>query len=75
MSMNKQQHVPVLLWPFYGIWWLISTFVEFAGRLVAAILGLCLMIVGVVVSLTIVGAIVGIPLAVLGFMMTIKALF
>jgi hypothetical protein len=73
--MKKHNHVPILLWPFYAIWWLISTIVEFAGRLVAAVLGICLMIAGVVLSLTIVGAIVGIPLAILGFMMTIRAFF
>lgn len=73
--MKKQHHVPVLLWPFYAIWWLISTIIEFTGRLVAAILGVVFMIVGVVVSLTVVGAIVGIPLAILGFMLTIRALF
>jgi hypothetical protein len=73
--MKTHKHVAILLWPFYAIWWLLSTILEFTGRLVAAILGVVFMIVGLVVSLTIVGAVVGIPLAILGFMLTIRALF
>jgi len=42
---------------------------------VAAVLGLVLMIVGVVVSLTVVGAIIGVPLAIFGFMLMVRSLF
>ncbi len=38
--------------------------IEFSGRRVGGILGLILMVVGVVATITIVGAIVGIPLAI-----------
>jgi hypothetical protein len=43
--------------------------------LVGAILGLVFMIVGVVVSLTVVGAIVGVPLAIFGFLLILRSLF
>ncbi|NUQ83354.1 MAG: hypothetical protein HUU11_01455 [Anaerolineales bacterium] len=39
------------------------------------ILGILLMIVGALVSLTIVGAIVGIPLAIVGLLLFIKGIF
>ncbi len=45
------------------------------GRLVAAILGLVLMIVGVLVSFTIIGLIIGIPLIIFGFLLIVRGFF
>jgi hypothetical protein len=53
----------------------VAGIVELTGRLVAVILGLVLMIVGVVLSATIVGAIVGVPMIVVGFLLTLRGLF
>ena len=39
------------------------------------IIGIVLMIVGVLVSLTIIGAIVGVPLAIVGLLLFIKGIF
>ena len=63
MTTHAKHHVPWYLWPFAAIWKLLAVIVELTGRLVAMILGFVLMIVGVIISLTVVGAIVGIPLA------------
>ena len=70
-----KRNVPILLWPFYAIWRLIALIIEVTGRLIGALLGLVLMIVGVVLSLTIVGLIVGVPLVIFGFMLVIRSLF
>lgn len=77
MSEEKKhkKQVPWYAWPFVALWKLIAGIVEATGRLVAVILGLVLMIVGVVVSLTVVGAIIGIPLLIVGFLLTIRGLF
>jgi len=72
---NKKQHIPWFLWPFWAIWMLVVGIVEFTGRLVAAVLGLVLMICGVILTVTVVGAIVGIPLIIFGFMLTIRGFF
>lgn len=45
------------------------------GRLAAVILGLVLMIIGIILSVTIVGAFAGVPLAILGFTMMIRGFF
>jgi hypothetical protein len=63
MTTHSKQ-IPWYLWPFAAIWKLLAVIVELTGRLVAMILGIVLIIVGVLVSLTIVGAIVGIPLSI-----------
>jgi hypothetical protein len=63
------------LWPFWAIWKLVMVIITLTGRLVGAALGLVLLIAGVVVSLTVVGAIVGIPLAIFGFMLMVRSIF
>src|SRR5437867_13456257 len=74
MTTHERHHIPWYLWPFAAIWKLLAVIVEMTGRLVALILGIVLMIVGVLVSLTIVGAIVGVPLAIIGFLLFIKGI-
>ena len=57
MSETKKS-IPWYAWPFVALWKLIAGIVALTGRLVAVILGLALMLAGILVSLTIVGAIV-----------------
>jgi len=74
--MQKAEHgTPWILWPFVALWRLIALIVEFTGRIVAVVLGAVLMIVGIIVSLTVIGAIVGIPLAILGLLLVLRGLF
>jgi hypothetical protein len=72
---NQANRVPWYLWPFAAIWKLLAVIVEMTGRLVAMILGILLMVAGALVSLTIVGAIIGIPLAIVGLLLFIKGIF
>ena len=72
---QKDDRTPWFLWPFVAIWKLVAGIIEMTGRLVAAILGLVLMIVGVILTLTIIGAIVGIPLIIFGFLLIIRGFF
>jgi len=74
--MNSQnKHVPCLLWPFWMIWRLIIGIIAITGRLVGAVLGLVFMIAGVVVSLTVIGLVIGIPMIIFGFMLLMRSLF
>ena len=66
---------PWILWPFVALWRFIALIIEMTGRLVAAILGLVLMIVGVLVSLTVVGLVIGIPLILFGFLLVVRGFF
>jgi len=72
---NKERKIPWLLWPFAAIGWLISFILQLTGRLVAAVLGLVLMVVGAILTVTIVGAIVGIPLIIFGFLLMLRSIF
>jgi hypothetical protein len=75
MATQTKQHVPWYLWPFVALWRLITTIVEMTGRFVALTLGLVFILVGVLISLTIVGAIVGIPLAIVGVLLFLRGIF
>jgi hypothetical protein len=72
---DKERGTPWFLWPFVAIWRLLTLILELTGRLIAILLGCVLMIVGVVVSLTVVGAIVGVPIAIFGFLLVMRGLF
>lgn len=72
---EEQRNTPWILWPFVALWRLLAGILELTGRLVGIVLGLVLMIVGVLASLTVVGAVVGVPLAILGFLIVLRALF
>ena len=75
MTTQTKQHIPWYLWPFAAIWKLLAVIVEMTGRFVAMVLGLLLILVGFIVSLTIVGAIVGIPLALIGLLLLLRGIF
>jgi len=75
MNDSKNGHVPILLWPFYAIWRFLTLTLELIGRLLCALLGIGLMIAGVAITLSIIGAPIGIPLTSLGFLLLIRAFF
>jgi hypothetical protein len=75
MTTSTKQNIPWYLWPFAAIWKLIAVIVEMTGRFLAMIIGIVLMIVGGIISLTIIGAIIGIPLAIIGLLLFLKGIF
>jgi hypothetical protein len=72
---DNDRNVPILLWPFYAIWRLVTLVLELVGRFLCAILGLALMAAGTAVTLTVVAAPLGIPLAIFGFLLLVRAVF
>ena len=75
MTTQTKSHIPWYLWPFAAVWKLLAVIVEMTGRFVAMVIGIVFIIVGIIVSLTIVGAIVGVPLAVVGLLLLLKGIF
>jgi hypothetical protein len=75
MNDPHERHVPILLWPFYALWRLLTLLLELIGRILCGVLGLGLMIAGVAITLSVVGAPVGIPLAAFGFLLLVRAIF
>lgn len=75
MTNPDETRVPILLWPFHAIWRLLTFILNVAGRLLCAVLGLGIMIGGVVITMSVIGAPLGIPLAALGFLLLVRAIF
>lgn len=75
MNEQRRRQIPLLLWPFYAIWRLLTFILGATGRLLCALMGFALMAAGVVISLSIVGAPLGIPLVLIGFLLVVRALF
>jgi hypothetical protein len=75
MMTNSRSRVPWLLWPFAAIWDLLAFILGLTGRLVAAVLGLALLIVGGVLTLLVITAWLGIPLAIFGFLLMVRSIF
>ena len=67
--------VPWFLWPFWAIMRLVGFVLEMTGRLIGALLGFLLFFIGLVLCVTVVGAIIGIPLALFGLMLFLRSLF
>jgi hypothetical protein len=57
------------------VWSLFSFFLRLTGRIVAAVLGLVFMIAGIALSVSMVAAPVGIPLAIFGFLLVLRSIF
>ena len=75
MKTQTKGHTPWYLWPFAALWKLLAVIVEMTGRFVAMVIGIVFIIVGVLISLTIVGALVGIPLAIIGLLLLLRGIF
>lgn len=71
---HTHHHPHWLLWPFIALWRLLAGIITLTGRFVAMLIGVVFIFVGLLVSLTIVGAIVGIPLALFGLLLVVRGL-
>ena len=75
MSDNDDRKIPWILWPFYAIWRILTFILELTSRIIAAVIALVLMAAGVSITLSVIGAPLGIPIAAFGFLLLVRALF
>jgi len=75
MPRDSDRRHPWILLPFVALWRLLTLILELTGRLVAVALGLVLMIAGGLLTATVVGAPLGIPVAVFGLLLLLRGLF
>jgi hypothetical protein len=71
----EKRRTSCLLWPFVAVWDLVVWIVNLTGRLIAMLLGLVILIAGVILTLTVVGAVIGIPLAAFGILLMVRGLW
>ncbi len=68
-------NTPWYLWPFVALWRLVAGIIGLTGRLVAVLLGVVLFVAGGLLTLTVVGAIAGIPLMIVGLLLIVRGIF
>jgi hypothetical protein len=69
-----ERRTPWFLWPFKALWDLLTWILNLTGRLIAAVLGVALMIVGIILTVTVIAAPVGIPLIIFGLLLMIRSI-
>ncbi|MEZ4557508.1 MAG: hypothetical protein R2854_13840 [Caldilineaceae bacterium] len=75
-AQTDSSRVPWIFWPFVAIWRLLTGLLDLVGRLVLIVIGLTLGVIDVyVLSMTVIGAIVGVPLAILSLMLMVRGIF
>ena len=75
MNDRYYTHTPLLLWPLRLIFELVEWILRMTGRLVAAVIGLAIMIVGFVLIMTIIAAPIGAPMIIFGLVLMIHGIF
>ncbi len=63
------------MWPFVALGRLVGGIVSLTGRFVAIMLGIVLMILGLIFTITFLGAIIGIPVFLFGLLLVYRGLF
>lgn len=65
----------VLTWPFRMLWSLIGVIFLAVGKLLTLLIGLLLVVAGVLLACTLVGAFVGVPMILFGLLLILRSLF
>ena len=72
---TQHKRSPIIVLPFVIVWSIFSFFLRLTGRVVAAVLGLVFMVAGIALSVSVVAAPIGIPLAIFGFLLMLRSIF
>ena len=75
MARTARESAPWIFWPIAAVWDLLAFVLRLTGRLVSGVLGLLFLLGGALLSFTIVGAPIGVPFAVVGLLLLVRAIF
>ena len=73
--MSERGGTSWLFWPFTALWRMVTWILAFTGRILAIVLGLTFLIVGFLLKVTVVGAILGVPMLLFGLLLILRGLF
>lgn len=63
------------LWPFATVWDVLALMLEMTGRIAGIALAIVVMAAGIILTMTVAGAPVGIPVAAFGLLVMIRCVF
>ncbi len=72
---TTQRRTPLLLWPLVLLWRLVTLIANATGIILALVIGAVLMFVGWILIGTIIGALIGVPLFIIGLLLFIRGLW
>jgi len=72
---TQRKRTPILLLPFVIVWSLFSFVLKLTGRLMAALLGFLFTAVGLLLTLSLFAAPIGIPLIIFGILLMLRSVF
>ena len=72
---TQRKRTPILLLPFVIVWALFSFVLKLTGRLMAALLGFLFTAVGLLLTLSLFAAPIGIPLIIFGILLMLRSVF
>lgn len=75
MIEKQDKKYPWFLLPFVALWDFLALILNFTGRMLAGISGFVLMIVGIILTITLIASPVGIPLIIIGFLLMLRSIF
>jgi len=75
MTDTVERSTPWILWPFVALWRVLTFILEITSRILCAIFGLIIAIVGSLITMSVIGAPIGIPIAIFGVLLIVRALF
>lgn len=65
----------LITWPFRLLYKIGMFFISLVGKTISLMLGLVLLVLGILISMTIVGLVIGLPLIMMGLSIMLSALF
>lgn len=75
MARPARESAPWIFWPLAAVWDLLAFTLRLTGRLVSGVIGLVLLAGGALFSFTIIGAPIGVPVAIVGMLLLVRSLF
>jgi len=75
MTVLRSGCLSVVCWPLVALWRLLTFLLELAGRLVLAVVALVVLVAGTLLTLTVAGAVLGIPLIIVGVLLLVRSIF
>ena len=74
MGRSARETAPWIFWPIAAVWDLVAFVLSLTGRLVGAVVGLLLLVIGLALSITVILLPIGVPLAIVGFLLVLRSI-
>jgi hypothetical protein len=74
MARSARDSAPWIFWPIAALWDLIAFVLSLTGRLIGAVVGLLLLVIGLGLSITVILIPIGVPLAIVGFLLVLRSI-